>query len=62
MKQPRKDGYPIPGYNGHTHDAAHCPRCGAEDIILLARILSGQRIGVCHNCAENFIVEPEATP
>lgn len=54
-----KPGYPLPGYNGHTTDAGHCPRCGSEELTLIGgRIIkSGQHIGICASCGENFIVE-----
>lgn len=55
-KNIKRDGYPVSIYAGYTTDAAHCPRCGAEDIALLRPCLSGQRIGVCHECGENYIV------
>jgi uncharacterized Zn finger protein (UPF0148 family) len=58
-KHPRQPGYPIPGYNGHTADAVHCPRCGSPAVKLLGGFTSGQRIGVCSACGENYIVEPE---
>jgi transcription elongation factor Elf1 len=48
------DGYPLPGYN--------CPRCGSEELTLIGPFTSGQRVGVCKNCGENFIVEPNVVP
>lgn len=56
----RKENYPIPGYNGHTTDEKHCPRCGSEAITIISCFSSGRRIGVCHNCGENYIVERRA--
>ena len=63
-KGTRKEGYPLPGYEGHTTDAEHCPRCGSEEFALIggSLIQSGQRIGICRECGENFIVEPMACP
>lgn len=51
-------GYPLPGNNGHTIDAHHCPNCGSTNVTLLPAILSGQRIAICQNCHANYIVEP----
>lgn len=55
-----KPGYPLPDYNGHTTDDKRCPRCGSEELTLMggSMIKSGQRIGICAECGENFVVEP----
>lgn len=53
-----RENYPVPGYGGYTTDERHCPRCGSEDVtILLGSFSSGSRIGVCHECGENYIVK-----
>lgn len=55
-----RPGYPIAGYNGHTTDDKHCPRCGSREVTLLGfAIASGRRIGLCAECGENYIVESE---
>jgi formate dehydrogenase maturation protein FdhE len=55
-----RPGYPLPNYNGHTVDVKHCPNCGSTEVALLSGFTSGQRIGICNECAANYIVEPEA--
>ena len=55
-------GFPMPGYNGHTTNSRRCPRCGSRERSLLAPALSGQRIGICHNCGENFVVDALEMP
>ena len=51
-------GYPLPSFP-QTTDPAHCPGCGSLKIDLVDAVFtSGQRIGVCKNCAANYIVEP----
>ena len=59
-RQPSRPGYPLPDYHGHTTDDKHCPSCGSEEITLIGGglVKSGQQIGICYNCSENFIVDP----
>ena len=57
-KHAKLAGYPQPGYNGHTDDAVRCPNCGSQHIRLLDGFTSGQRLGICFNCGENYVVEP----
>ncbi len=59
MKFAPLPGYPLPGYNGHTTDPQHCPRCGRPEAVLLSGFTSGQRIGICENCGANYVVEPQ---
>lgn len=57
-----RSGYPIHNYQGYTTDREHCPKCGDKGVALLGPLKSGQHIGICHNCAENYIVEPMPDP
>ncbi len=58
-KHRRRENYPIPGYNGHTTDEEHCPRCGSENVTRLGNFSSGRRIGICHECGENYVLDPD---
>lgn len=52
-----KEGYPLPSYP-YTDDPEHCPNCGSDKIGLPITTTSGQHVGVCQNCAANYIVNP----
>jgi hypothetical protein len=57
-------GYPLASFP-YTTDPERCPNCGSDRVTLIGGFTSRQRIGVCQNCAANYIVEPaqaEATP
>lgn len=54
-------GYPLDSFlsSGTTDDETRCPRCGSDKIGLVdVTFMSGQQIGVCKNCAANYIVNP----